>query len=162
LYDLRLRVFTHVQELSLSFYERYTSGRIIARLTSDIDALQELLATGLASVLTSVISIVAIAFILLKLDLRLGAAILASFPLVVLLTWWFRSNSSRAYRAVRRAIALVIVHYVESLNGIRAVHAFRREPRNQAIFVDVNGRYRDANVWTNRLASTFGPGISLL
>ncbi len=162
LYDLRVRVFTHVQELSLSFYERYTSGRIIARLTSDIDALQELLATGLASVLTSTISIVAIAFILLKLDLRLGAAILASFPAVVLLTWWFRSNSSRAYRAVRRAIALVIVHYVESLNGIRAVQAFRREPRNQEIFVDVNGRYRDANIWTNRLASTFGPGISLL
>jgi ABC-type multidrug transport system fused ATPase/permease subunit len=162
LYDLRLRVFAHVQELSLSFYERYTSGRIIARLTSDIDALQELLATGLASVLTSTISIVAIAFILLRLDLRLGAAILASFPVAVLLTWWFRSNSSRAYRAVRRAIALVIVHYVESLNGIRAVHAFRREPRNQDIFVDFNGRYRDANIWTNRLASAFGPGISFL
>ncbi len=162
LYDLRLRVFSHVQALSLSFYERYTSGRIIARLTSDIDALQELLATGLASVLTSLISVVAIAVILVRLDLRLGAAILASFPLVVLLTWWFRSNSARAYRAVRRAIALVIVHYVESLNGIRAVHAFRREPRNQDIFEDVNGRYRDANIWSNRLASTFAPGIQLL
>ncbi len=162
LYDLRLRIFSHVQALSLSFYERYTSGRIIARLTSDIDALQELLATGLASVLTSLISVVAIAVILVRLDLRLGGAILASFPLVVLLTWWFRSNSARAYRAVRRAIALVIVHYVESLNGIRAVHAFRREPRNQDIFEDVNARYRDANVWSNRLASTFAPGIQLL
>jgi ATP-binding cassette subfamily B protein len=162
LYDLRLRVFTHIQRLSLSFYERYTSGRIIARLTSDVDALQELLSTGLASVLTSLISVVAISVILLRLDLRLGAAILASFPLVVVLTWWFRSNSSRAYRAVRRAIALVIVHYVESLNGIRAVHAFRREPRNQQIFEDVNGRYRDANIWSNRLVSTFGPGINLL
>ncbi len=162
LYDLRLRVFAHVQALSLSFYERYTSGRIIARLTSDIDALQELLATGLASVLTSLISIVAIAVILVRLDIRLGAAILASFPLVVLLTWWFRSNSGRAYRAVRRAIALVIVHYVESLNGIRAVQAFRREPRNQEIFEDVNGRYRDANIWSNRLASTFAPGIQML
>jgi ATP-binding cassette subfamily B protein len=63
---------------------------------------------------------------------------------------------------VRRAIVLVIVHYVESLGGIRAVHAFRREPRNQEIFHDVNGRYRDANIWSNRLASTFGPGITLL
>src|SRR5205823_543101 len=82
--------------------------------------------------------------------------------LVLALTWWFRHNSARSYRAVRRAIVLVIVQYVESLGGIRAVHAFRREPRNQQIFEDVNGRYRDANIWSNRLASTFGPGISLL
>jgi len=162
LYDLRLRVFRHIQELSLSFYERYTSGRVIARLTSDIDALQELLATGLASLITSVISIVGVAAILVRLDLRLGLVTLLSFPVVVGLTWWFRNNSARAYRAVRRAIALVIVHYVESLNGIRAVQAFRREPRNQEIFEDVNGRYRDANTWSNRLASTFGPGVNLL
>ncbi|MDQ6747830.1 MAG: ABC transporter ATP-binding protein/permease [Candidatus Dormibacteraeota bacterium] len=162
LFDLRLRLFTHVQDLSLSFYERYTSGRIIARLTSDIDALQELLSTGLASVLTSAISIVVTAVILVRMDGRLGSAILLSFPLVLLLSLWFRSNSARSYRAVRHAIALLIVHYVESLNGIRAVQAFRREGRNQAIFEDVNARYRDANTWSNRLASTFGPAISLL
>jgi ABC-type multidrug transport system fused ATPase/permease subunit len=162
LFDLRQRLFAHVTDLSLSFYERYTSGRIIARLTSDIDALSELLATGLASVATSILSVLAIAVILVRLDPRLGAATLIAFPLVVVLTQWFRHNSERAYRAVRRAIALVIVHYVESLNGIRAVHAFRREPRNQEIFEDVNGRYRDANIWTNRLASTFGPGVNLL
>jgi ABC-type multidrug transport system fused ATPase/permease subunit len=162
LFDLRLHLFTHVQELSLSFYERYTSGRIIARLTSDIDALQELLSTGLASVLTSAISIVVTAIILVRMDGRLGGAILLSFPLVLLLSLWFRSNSARSYRAVRHAIALLIVHYVESLNGIRAVQAFRREGRNQEIFEDVNARYRDANTWSNRLASTFGPAISLL
>ena len=83
-------------------------------------------------------------------------------PLVLALTWWFRHNSARSYRAVRRAIVLVIVQYVESLGGIRAVQAFRREPRNQEIFEDVNGRYRDANIWSNRLASTFGPAINLL
>ena len=162
LYDLRLSLFRHVQALSLAFYERYTSGRIIARLTSDIDALQELLSTGLASVLTSGLSIFATAVILLRLDLRLGLAILASFPLVILLTWWFRENSARSYRAVRKAIALLIVHYVESLGGIRAVHVFRRETRNEEIFEDVNARYRDANLWSNRLASTFSPGVNLL
>ena len=83
-------------------------------------------------------------------------------PLVLALTWWFRHHSARSYRAVRRAIVLVIVQYVESLGGIRAVQAFRREPRNQEIFEDVTGRYRDANIWSNRLASTFGPGIALL
>src|SRR5256886_6772948 len=87
---------------------------------------------------------------------------LIAMPLVLALTYWFRVNSARAYRAVRRAIVLVIVHYVESLGGIRAVHAFRREPRNQQIFEDVNGRYRDANIWSNRLVSTYGPAINLL
>lgn len=162
LFDLRRTLFAHVQELSISFYERYTSGRIISRLTSDIDALNELLATGLTSVITSLISVVAITIILLVLDRRLGLVTLVAMPLVLALTYWFRANSARSYRAVRRAIVLVIVHYVESLGGIRAVHAFRREPRNQEIFEDVNGRYRDANIWSNRLASTFGPAINLL
>ena len=162
LFDLRRMLFSHVQELSLSFYERYTSGRIISRLTSDIDALNELLATGLTSVITSLISVVAISVILLRLDLRLGLVTIVVMPLVLALTAWFRSNSARSYRAVRRAIVLVIVHYVESLGGIRAVQAFRREPRNQEIFEDVNGRYRDANIWSNRLVSTYGPAINLL
>jgi ABC-type multidrug transport system fused ATPase/permease subunit len=151
-----------VQQLSISFYERYTSGRIISRLTSDIDALNELLQTGLTSVLTSAISVVAITIILLRLDLRLGTVTLIAMPIVLILTAWFRQNSARSYRAVRRAIVLVIVHFVESLGGIRAVHSFRREPRNQEIFEDVNGRYRDANIWSNRLVSTFGPAINLL
>jgi ATP-binding cassette, subfamily B, bacterial len=162
LFDLRRTLFAHVQQLSISFYERYTSGRIISRLTSDIDALNELLATGLTSVITSLISVVAISAILIHLDLRLGMVTLVAMPIVIALTYWFRVNSARAYRAVRRAIVLVIVHYVESLGGIRAVHAFRREPRNQEIFEDVNGRYRDANIWSNRLTSTFGPAINLL
>jgi ABC-type multidrug transport system fused ATPase/permease subunit len=162
LFDLRRMLFAHVQELSLSFYERYTSGRIISRLTSDIDALNELLATGLTSVITSLISVVAITVILLHLDVRLGMVALIAMPLVLGLTYWFRVNSARSYRAVRRAIVLVIVHYVESLGGIRAVHAFRREPRNQEIFEDVDARYRDANIWSNRLVSTFGPAINLL
>ena len=162
LFDLRRNLFAHVQELSLSFYERYTSGRIISRLTSDIDALNELLATGLTSVITSLISVVAITVILLRLDGRLGLVTVVAMPIVLVMTLWFRSNSARSYRAVRRAIVLVIVHYVESLGGIRAVHAFRREARNQEIFEDVNARYRDANIWSNRLASTFGPAINLL
>ena len=162
LFDLRRMLFAHVQELSLSFYERYTSGRIISRLTSDIDALNELLATGLTSVITSIISVVAITAILLHLDVRLGMVALIAMPLVLALTYWFRVNSARAYRAVRRAIVLVIVHYVESLGGIRAVHSFRREPRNQEIFEDVNARYRDANIWSNRLVSTYGPAINVL
>jgi len=103
LFDLRRMLFSHVQALSLSFFERYTSGRIISRLTSDIDALNELLATGLTSVLTSLISVVGITVILLHLDTRLGVVTLVVMPLVLGLTAWFRHNSARSYRAVRRA-----------------------------------------------------------
>jgi len=162
LYELRIRVYGHVQHLSLSFYERYTSGRVISRLTNDIDTLTDLLATGLTSLSTSVISIFATAVILLILDVHLGLVTLLAFPLIVLLTWWFRSQATRAYRSLRKAIALVIVFYTESLAGIRAVQSYSREPRNQEIFEDVNGRYRDANAWAVRLSSTYGPGVSFL
>jgi ATP-binding cassette, subfamily B, bacterial len=162
LYDLRTRVYTHVQWLPLAFYERYTSGRIIARLTNDIDTLTDLLATGLTSLATSSLSVLVISVILVALDWRLGLVTLLAFPVILVLTQWFRRNSSRAYRAVRQAIALVIVHYTESLAGIRAVHAYGREPRNQEIFEDLTARYRDANAWSVRLSSTYGPGISFL
>jgi ATP-binding cassette subfamily B protein len=162
LYDLRMRVYRHVQTLALSFYERYTSGRVISRLTNDIDTLSDLLATGLTSLLTSTLSIVVIGAILLSLDLRLGAVTLLSLPLILAVTIWFRIHAARAYRAVRQAIALVIVHYTESLAGIRAVHAYNREARNQQIFEDVNGRYRAANAWSSRLSSSYGPGIQML
>lgn len=162
LYDLRMQVYGHVQALPLAFYERYTSGRIISRLTNDIDTLTDLLATGLTQLATSSVSILAISVILLALDFRLGMATLLAFPVILVLTQWFRRNSARAYRAVRQAIALVIVHYTESLSGIRAVQAYGREPRNQEIFEDLNGRYRDASAWSVRLSATYGPGIAFL
>ncbi|MBO0701828.1 MAG: ABC transporter ATP-binding protein [Candidatus Dormibacteraeota bacterium] len=162
LYDLRLIVYQHVQQLSISFFDRYTSGRVVSRLTNDIDALSDLLATGLTSLLNSVLSIAVIAVILLTMDLRLAAVTLIAFPLIMGVTLWFRVYATRAYRSVRQAIALVIVHYTESLGGIRAVHAYNREPRNQDIFEDVNGRYRDAYMWSQQLGSAYGPAIQVL
>jgi ABC-type multidrug transport system fused ATPase/permease subunit len=159
LLDLRQRLFDHFQKLSLAFHERYTSGRVISRQTSDVEAIAELVTTGVDTVVTAVLSVGTIAVILLVLDLPLGLAVLLVFPLVVALTAWFRRHSERAYRATREAVALVIVHFVESLGGIRAVHAFRREPRNQEIFDDVNDRYRAANVHSARLAGVYGPGV---
>lgn len=162
LFDLRTRLFRHVQALSLAFFEHYGSGRIIARLTTDIDAIYELLATGLNSLVRSLLSVVVIAAILLRLDFRLALVVLASAPVVLLVSRWFRTESGRAYRAVRKAVALVIVHFTESLSGIRAVQTYRREQRNQAIFDDLTARYRDANIWSSQVAAVFGPGISFL
>jgi ABC-type multidrug transport system fused ATPase/permease subunit len=162
LLDLRRRVFMHFQRLSMSFHERYTSGRVISRQTSDIEAIEQMFTYGVVTLVTSVLLIVGIGIAMLLLDLKLALAVLVSFPVLVVLTRWFRNHSERAYRATRDAIALVIVHFVESLGGIQAVHAFRREPRNQEIFEHLNDRYREANVWTQRLAAAYGPGVQLV
>lgn len=159
LFDLRNRVFAHFQRLSLSFHERYTSGRVISRLTSDIDAIHELLQTGLQDLVTAVLSIVAVGVVMLVMDVPLGLVALTVFPLVVALTIWFRKRSSEAYRAQREAVALVIVQFVETFGGIRAVQAFRREKRNQDIFEGVDDQLRDATVWSSKLGAIYGPGI---
>ena len=162
LFDLRTRVFAHFQRLSLSFHERYTSGRVISRLTSDVESLDELLATGLQDLVTALISIISVGAVMLLLDLPLGLMALMVFPLVIALTVWFRGRSSEAYRAQREAVALVIVQFVETFGGIRAVQAFRRERRNQEIFEGVNGQLRDANIWSSKLGAIYGPGVRAL
>ncbi len=160
LLDLRQRLFDHFQRLSISFHERYTSGRVIARLTSDVEAIAELLGSGLLSITNGVLSILGISVVLGILDPFLAGVALLVLPLVLVLSAWFRRRAVVVYRQTREAVALVIVHFVESLGGIQAVQAFRREPRNQAIFDDVNGRYATANLRANRLAAVFGPGVS--
>ena len=162
LLDLRRRVFDHLLRLSLSFHERYTSGRVISRLTSDMDAIDELLDEGLAGLVTAVLTVVSTTVLLLLLDWPLGLASLATFPVVLWMTLWFRRRSEVTYRHTRESIAAVIVQFVESLNGIRAVHAFRREPRNQAIFGELNDRYRAASADSFRLIGVYGPGVKML
>ena len=159
---LRKDVFDHFQRLSLSFHDRYTSGRVISRLTSDVDALDELLDTGFDGLVTAALTVVGTSILLLVLDVPLGLVALATFPLLVLLTRWFRRESSLAYRKTRETVALVIVHFVESMTGVRAVQAFRREDRNAEIFGDVNDRYRRANLRSFVLVSLFMPGIKLI
>jgi len=162
LYDLRTRVYDHFQRLSPAFHERYTSGRVISRLTSDVDALGELLDGGIDDLVVAALSVGSVGVILLFLDLPMGLVTLLSFPLLLLLSRWFRRNSAIAYRQTRETVALVIVHFVESLGGIRAVQAFRREPRNQEIFKALNHDYRLANERAFKLVAIFAPGIKLI
>jgi ABC-type multidrug transport system fused ATPase/permease subunit len=162
LLDLRQRVYRHFQKLSISFHEKYTSGRMVARLTSDMDSISELLDGGIDDLVLALLSVVSIAGILLFIDLPLALVALLSFPFLLVLSNWFRKASAKAYRRTREAVALVIVHFVESLGGIRAVQAFRREPRNQEIFDAVNDDYRKANLAAFRLISIFGPTIKLI
>ena len=120
LIDLRQRVFAHFQRLSLSFHERYTSGRVISRLTSDLDAITELLNEGIDTLITSVLSIVTIATILVLLDWPLGLVTLASFVPLLLLTRWFQRNSAVAYRRTRETVALVVIHFTDPAGERRA------------------------------------------
>jgi ATP-binding cassette, subfamily B, bacterial len=160
--ELRRRVFTHFQSLSLSFHERYTSGRMISRLTSDFDAINALLDTGLDTLVTATLTIVSVTAILLVLDWPLALVSLGSLVPLFFLTRWYQRRSTVAYRRTREAIALVIVHFTESLRGIRAVQAFRREGRNDEIFQGLDERYRRTTQSSFQLLSVYWPGIQLI
>ena len=160
--DIRQRLFLHFQRLSIAFHERYTSGRVISRQTSDVEAIADLLGHGLINLITSTLLLVGIGIALLLLDVELALVTMAAFPILYAMTRWFRTRAEKAYRATCEAVALVIVHFVESLGGIHAVHAFRREPRNQEIFEHLDRRYHDANVWSQQLAAVYGPGVQMV
>ena len=162
LFAVRGRVFRHFQALSPAFHDNYTSGRVISRQTSDVDAIYEMLETGFDGLVTAALTLVGTAGLLLILDVRLGLVALLCGPFLAWLTNWFRKESSKSYRVTREKVALVIVHFVESMGGIRAVQAFRREQRNQEIFDDVNDQYRRANLVAFRLVAWFMPGIRLI
>ncbi|MFP5224455.1 MAG: ABC transporter ATP-binding protein [Actinomycetota bacterium] len=158
--DLRVRVFKKFQQLSMSFHENYTSGRAIARMTSDIDALSELFGSGINLVVVSILELGGIAFLLFWMDPLLAALLMLLVPGTQILTRWFQKRAGEAYRRQRRTVALLIVHTVETIGGMRAVQAFRREPRNDEIMRDLNADYSGANIQSIRLLSIFAPGLS--
>jgi ABC-type multidrug transport system fused ATPase/permease subunit len=162
LFEIRQRIFRHFQRLSPAFHDSYTSGRVISRQTSDVDAIYEMLETGFDGLITAALTLFGTAVLLLYLDVKLGLVALLCGPFLAWATNWFRKESAKSYRVTREKVALVIVHFVESMNGIRAVQAFRREPRNQEIFDDVNDQYRAANLVAFRLVAWFMPEIRLI
>ncbi|UYM07141.1 ABC transporter ATP-binding protein [Solicola gregarius] len=162
LLELRRRLFRHFQRLTPAFHDRYTSGRVISRSTSDIDAIEEMLDTGFDGLVTAMLTLFGTAILLLVLDLELGLIALLSFPFLLWLTAWFRKQSAVTYRRTRVTIAALIVHFVESMTGIRAVQAFRREGRNEELFAEVNDDNRVANENAFRLVGLFMPGIKLI
>ncbi len=162
LLTLRRRVFAHFHVLSPAFHDEYTSGRVISRQTSDVDAIYELLETGFDGLISALLTLFGTAILLLVLDVQLGLVALLCSPFLWVITRWFRRESAKAYRRTRETVAVVIVHFVETINGMRAVQAFRREGRNQEIFGAVNDDYRLANERAFRLVGMFMPGIKLI
>lgn len=162
LLELRRRVFRHFQGLDVAFHDRYTSGRVVSRMTNDIDAIAELMEQGFDGLVSALLTLVGTGIMLLVMDWRLGLVCLASLVFVGLLMRWFSSESSRTFRKVRNASAALIMHFTETMTGIKAVQAYRREPRNQEIFTGLADRYRAINVHSFRLFSIFMPGITLI
>jgi ATP-binding cassette, subfamily B, bacterial len=158
--ELRSRVFWHMLRLPVAFHESYTSGRVISRQTSDIEAISALFEEGLDSLVSAVLTLLLVGTGMLLLDWRLALVVLAAFVPLTLLAGWFRARSEVAYRRIREANSLVIVHFVETFGGLRAVQAFRREGRNQEIFDELSAQYATASAWSSRLNALFASGIS--
>ncbi len=160
--ELRNRLFAHCQALDVAFHESYTSGRVISRQTSDIDSISDLFEEGLDSLIAAILTLLLVGTGMLLLNWQLGLVVLAGFIPLTWLTAWFRRESAGAYRRTREAIALVIVQFVETFGGIRAVQAFRREQRNSAIFSGLGQDYSEASRDASRLYAVYGPSISLV
>ncbi|MCE3245465.1 MAG: transporter, partial [Arthrobacter sp.] len=162
LLDLRLRVFRHTQRLSLEFHEKYTSGRIIARQTSDLEALRELLDSGISSLASGVLFMVLTAATIFALDWRSGLIVLAAGIPMFLLARWYQKHSQIAFRQSRVVSARLIVHFVETMTGIRAVKAFRKERENASRYGELAEDYRKATVRSINLNGVLQPGLVLI
>ena len=159
LYDLRVRVFAHLQRLSLDYFTNEKAGKIMTRMTSDIEALNQLLQDGLVSLCVQGLTMVVVTVVLLVDNLELGLiTILFVVPTMGALTLWFRRRSDEAYDDVREEIANVLSDLQENLSGMRVVTASGRQKRNIGMHRAIVGRYRDANVVTARLNAVYGPG----
>jgi ATP-binding cassette subfamily B protein len=162
LFDLRKRLFLHTQRLSLEFHETYTSGRIISRQTSDLDSIRELLDSGINQLVSGLLYMGFTAIALVSLDAPSGLVLAVALVPLVVLTRWFQVRSQKLFRATRVASARVIVHFVETMTGMRAVQAFRKEARNEEEYAGHVEEYRQANSKVFTLFGTFDPGLVLI
>ena len=162
LFTVRTKLFRHLQALSLDFYERERTGRLVARMTGDIDAMSDLVTDGLVTLVTGLITMAGVAVILVVMDWQLALATLVVAPLIGLAARAWRRWSADAYRQVRETHSVVNVQLQEMLAGVRAIQSFRRERATAARLADANQDERAAHQRTIALASFFFPGIEFL
>ncbi|MCX5313002.1 ABC transporter ATP-binding protein [Streptomyces sp. NBC_00154] len=162
LYSLRLKIFAQLQRLGLDYYERELTGRIMTRMTTDIDALSTFLQTGLVTAFVSVVTFFGIMVVLLVLDVELALVVFATLPVLVIGTFFFRRKSVKAYELARERISVVNADLQESVSGLRIVQAFRRERDGAERFADRSDHYREARVRGQWLISVYFPFVQLL
>ncbi|MFD3942222.1 ABC transporter ATP-binding protein [Streptomyces sp. NPDC058579] len=162
LYALRLKIFAQLQRLGLDYYERELTGRIMTRMTTDVDALSTFLQTGLVTAFVSVTTFFGIMGALLVLDLQLALVVFATLPVLAVATYFFRRSSVKAYELARDRISVVNADLQESVSGLRIVQAFRRENSGVAHFTARSADYREARVRGQWLISIYFPFVTLL
>ena len=162
LQDMRERIFTHIQRMSIGFFTRNSPGVLISRMTNDVEALQQLVTDGVVTIFSSTLTLVGVVVILLLLDLKLALITFLTFPLLLIASFVFRIVSAGAYRATRERIAAVTAYLQESLSGVRVVRSFGQENRHVDEMTALNEANRAVNMKTVYLNASYFPAVELL
>lgn len=162
MFDLRMELVSHLHRLDLRFYDRNPVGRLMTRVTTDVDVLNELFTSGVVSVFGDVFTLVGIMAVLIWMDWRLALAAFSVLPLIAAITHWFRVNARESYRTVRAWIARINAYLQERITGMATVQLYRREQRDFEIFDDIDRQHRDANVQSIFYYAVFYPAVELV
>jgi len=162
LQDLRERLFAHIQSMSMGFFTRRSPGVLISRMTNDVEALNQLVTSGLVTMFSASLTLVGVIVILLVLDVQLALVTFITLPLLAIASVVFRIVSAGTYRATRERIAAVTSYLQETLSGVRVVRSFGQEPRHETVMTDLNERNRDVNMKTVYLNASYFPAVEML
>jgi ATP-binding cassette subfamily B protein len=162
MYDMRLQIYRHLQRIDLQFYDRNPVGRLMTRVTTDVDVLNDMFTAGVVSIFGDVFTLVGIMIVLVSMDWRLALVTFAVLPLIVLVTQWFRRNVRESYRTVRAWVARINAFLQEHITGMSTVQLFRREARTFDRFDDINRKHRDANIDSILYYAVFYPAIEII
>jgi ATP-binding cassette subfamily B protein len=162
LQDLRIRIFTHLQGMSIGFFTRNRPGVLISRITNDVDALDQLISTGVVTLFSSLLTLVGVVAIMLVADVQLALVVFLTLPVLFLASLIFRIVAASAYRITRERIAEVTAYLQESLSGVRVVRSFAQEERHVARMGELNELNRQANMKTVYLNASYFPAVELL
>ena len=162
LQDLRIRIFTHLQEMSIGFFTRNRPGVLISRITNDVDALDQLISTGVVTLFSSTLTLVGVVVIMLVADVQLALVVFLTLPLLAIASLVFRIVAASAYRITRERIAEVTAYLQESLSGVRVVRSFAQERRHVGRMAELNELNRQANLKTVYLNASYFPAVELL
>ena len=162
MFDLRMQIYRHLQRLDLQFYDRNPVGRLMTRVTTDVDVLNDMFTSGVVSIFGDIFTLAGIMIVLVMMDWRLALVTFAVLPLIVLITQWFRRNVRESYRTVRLWVARINAFLQEHITGMPTVQLFRRERRSFERFDEINRRHRDANIDSIVFYAVFYPAIEVI
>ncbi len=162
MFDLRMAIYGHLQRLDLGYYDRNPVGRLMTRVTSDVDVLNDLFTSGVVTIFGDVFTLVGIMAVMLGMNWRLALVAFAVLPLIALVAQWFRSHVRDSYRVVRGWIARINAFLNENITGMSTVQLFRREALNFSRFDEIDRRHRDANIESIYYYSVFYPAIEIV